>query len=70
MLSPIAPPSAAVPVRREMPPAMFGGATAVVAFSLGLSLFAGPLFTYTDAAADQMISRDTYVQTVLPEEAP
>ena len=68
--TPIAPPSAAVPVRREMPPAMFGGATAVVAFSLGLSLFAGPLFTYTDAAADQMISRDTYVQTVLPEEAP
>lgn len=68
--TPIAPPSAAVPVRREMPPAMFGGATAVVAFSIGLSVFAGPLFTYTDAAADQMISRDSYVQAVLPEEAP
>lgn len=66
--TPIAPPSAAVPVRREMPPAMFGGATAVVVFSLALSFFAGPLFTYTDAAAHQMTTRDTYVRTVLPED--
>ena len=45
-------------------------AAAVVAFSLGLSLFAGPLFTYTDAAARQMLSSDAYVRAVLPEEAP
>ena len=68
--TPITPPSDPVPVRRDMPPAMFGGATAVVAFSIGLSLFAGPLFTYTDDAAAQMSSRDVYVQSVLPEDAP
>lgn len=67
--TPISPPTAPVPVRREMPPAMFGGATAVVAFSIGLSVFAGPLFTYSDAAAEQMITRDAYVHAVLPEEA-
>ena len=67
--TPISPPSAQVPVRREMPPAMFGGATAVVAFSIGLSVFAGPLFTYSDAAAQQMIDRAGYVHAVLPEES-
>ena len=53
-----------------MPPLMFGAAAAVVVFSLGLSLFAGPLFAYTDAAAEQMITRDAYVRAVLPQEAP
>ena len=67
--TPISPPAAQVPVRREMPPAMFGGATAVVAFSIGLSVFAGPLFTYSDAAAQQMIDRAGYVHAVLPEES-
>ena len=41
-----------------------------VALAFGLSLFAGPLFTYTDAAARQMLSSDAYVRAVLPEEAP
>ena len=68
--TPITPPSAAIPVRRDMPLAMSGAATAVVAFSLGLSLFAGPLFAYTDAAATQMIDRDGYAEAVLPQEAP
>ena len=67
--TPISPPSAQVPVRREMPPAMFGGATAVVAFSIGLSVFAGPLFTYSDAAAQQMLDPVGYVHAVLPEES-
>lgn len=68
--TPILPPTEPVPVRREMPPVMFGGATAVVAFSIGLSVFAGPLFTYSDAAAAQMTTRDAYVQAVLPKETP
>ena len=67
--TPISPPAAQVPVRREMPPAMFGGATAVVAFSIGLSVFAGPLFTYSDAAAQQMLDPVGYVHAVLPEES-
>ena len=68
--TPIAPPAAAPQVERPMPPLMLGAATAVVVFSLGLSLFAGPLFTYTDAAARQMITRDGYVKAVLPQEGP
>lgn len=68
--TPIAPPPAVTQVERPMPPLMLGAAAAVVAFSLGLSLFAGPLFTYTDAAARQMLSSDAYVRAVLPEEAP
>ncbi|WEV77798.1 Na+/H+ antiporter subunit D [Janibacter cremeus] len=66
--TPITPPTKPVAVRRDMPPAMLGGATAVVAFSIGLAVFAGPLFRYTDAAAEQMISRDSYVGVVLPQE--
>ena len=68
--TPIAPPPAVTKVERPMPPLMFGAAAAVVVFSLGLSLFAGPLFAYTDAAAEQMITRDAYVRAVLPQEAP
>lgn len=68
--TPIAPPAAARPVERAMPPLMLGAATTVVIFSIGLSLFAGPLFTYTDAAARQMITRDAYIKAVLPQEVP
>ncbi|WP_435202308.1 Na+/H+ antiporter subunit D [Janibacter sp. GS2] len=68
--SPITPPSFGTPVRREMPPAMLGAATTVVAFSIGLSLFAGPLFAYTDAAATQMLDRASYAEAVLPKEVP
>ncbi len=67
--SPITPP-AEEPPTRSMPPLMLGGTTAVVVFSLGLSLFAGPLFTYTDSAARQMKSPTAYVEAVLPQEAP
>src|SRR5699024_7067920 len=67
--TPITPPSDPVPVRRDMPPPMFVGATAAVAFSIGLSIFAGPFFTYAGDAAPTMCSRDVYVQSVLPEEA-
>lgn len=66
--TPISPPvSHDEVVERSMPPTMLGAASAVVAFSIGLSVFAGPLFTYTDAAAEQMTTRETYIDAVLPE---
>ncbi|MFJ6132032.1 Na+/H+ antiporter subunit D [Janibacter terrae] len=68
--TPIAPPPAVTRVERPMPPLMLGATTTVVLFSLGLSLFAGPLFSYTDAAARQMVTRDGYVKAVLPQEGP
>lgn len=66
----IAPPPAVSEVHRPMPPLMLGAAGAVVLFSIGLSVFAGPLFAYTDAAAEQMITRDAYIKAVLPKGAP
>ncbi|WP_376715247.1 Na+/H+ antiporter subunit D [Janibacter limosus] len=68
--TPISPPAPSRRVDRPMPPLMLGAASAVVVFSMGLSVFAGPLFTYTDAAARQMITRDAYVEAVLPREVP
>ncbi|WP_200946872.1 Na+/H+ antiporter subunit D [Janibacter sp. Soil728] len=68
--TPISPPAASQQVDRPMPPLMLGAASAVVVFSIGLSVFAGPLFSYTDAAAQQMITRDAYVKAVLPQEVP
>lgn len=68
--TPIAPPPAVSEVHRPMPPLMLGAAGAVVLFSIGLSVFAGPLFAYTDAAAEQMITRDAYIKAVLPKGAP
>jgi multicomponent Na+:H+ antiporter subunit D len=67
--TPITPPSNPMPVRRDLPAAMLGGAAAVVALSLALSLFAGPLFVYSEAAAAQMTSRQSYVEAVLPQES-
>ena len=65
--SPITPPEQRAPTRTT-PPLMLAGASGVVLVSLGLSLLAGPLFAYTDAAAEQMVTRDAYVESVLPEE--
>lgn len=65
--SPIAPPEQPAPTP-TMPPLMLAAASGVVLFSVGLSVFAGPLFTYTDAAAVQMVTRDVYVEAVLPKE--
>ncbi|WP_068256879.1 Na+/H+ antiporter subunit D [Janibacter corallicola] len=67
--SPIIPPDEPPPTR-SMPPLMLAGTSAVVAFSVGLSLAAGPLFGYTDAAAAQMKGSSGYVEAVLAKEAP
>ncbi|HMR47932.1 MAG TPA: hypothetical protein PKE40_01060, partial [Arachnia sp.] len=52
---------------RPMPPLMVGATTALVLFGLALTVFAGPLYEYTERAAEYLQS-DAYVATVLPEE--
>ncbi|TRW46983.1 Na+/H+ antiporter subunit D [Georgenia yuyongxinii] len=50
-----------------MPRAMVGSAGALVVFSLVLAALAGPLFTYTDQAAEDLRARTPYISSVLPE---
>ncbi|MFD1506197.1 Na+/H+ antiporter subunit D [Georgenia yuyongxinii] len=50
-----------------MPRAMVGSAGALVVFSLVLAALAGPLFTYTDQAAEDLRARTPYINSVLPE---
>ena len=55
--------SDALPSR--LPSTMVGAAVSLIAFSLGLTLVAGPLFGYTERAAHDMLERDLYISTVL-----
>ncbi|WP_353082371.1 Na+/H+ antiporter subunit D [Tessaracoccus lapidicaptus] len=51
---------------RPMPPLQVGATMALVVFGLGLTVFAGPLYEYTHAAATAL--RDgSYIAAVLPE---
>ncbi|MFH5821657.1 Na+/H+ antiporter subunit D [Georgenia sp. AZ-5] len=50
-----------------LPRAMVGSAGALVAFSLVLAALAGPLYTYTDRAARDLLARSPYISAVLPE---
>ena len=51
---------------RPMPPLQVGATMALVAFGLALTVFAGPLYEYTHAAAATL--RDgSYIVAVLPE---
>ena len=51
---------------RPMPPLQVGATMALVAFGLALTVFAGPLYEYTTAAAEAL--RDgSLVRAVLPE---
>lgn len=52
---------------RMMPPLMVGATSALVIFSLALTVFAGPLYGYAERAADSIRS-EVYVESVLPEE--
>ncbi|MHB1064114.1 MAG: Na+/H+ antiporter subunit D [Georgenia sp.] len=47
---------------------MVGSAGALVVFSLGLSVAAGPLYDYTHRAAADLTARTPYVLAVLPED--
>lgn len=52
---------------RFMPPMMLGATSALILFSLALTVFAGPLYSYAERAADSLRS-ENYVNAVLPEE--
>ena len=56
--------------RDEPIPAVMTGATAALGvFSLALTVLAGPLFEYADAAAQSVLRRTPYVTAVLGDEA-
>ena len=49
-----------------LPRTMVGATGGLIAFSLGLTLVAGPMFGFTDRAAADMLERDPYISSVLP----
>ncbi|MBC9821997.1 Na+/H+ antiporter subunit D [Terrabacter sp. MAHUQ-38] len=56
------------PTTRTLPRTMLGATAAMTAVGLLITLVAGPLFAYTQRAATDLMRRDTYVTSVLPEE--
>ncbi len=55
--------------QRALPRTMIGATAAMTAVGLAITLFAGPLYSYTHAAAADLIARTPYVNAVLPPEA-
>ena len=56
---------------RLMSPSMLGGASALVAAGVALTVFAGPLFHLADNAAENLVRPERYVEAVLdPASAP
>lgn len=56
---------------RLMSPSMLGGASALVAAGVALTVFAGPLFQLADNAAENLVHPERYVEAVLdPASAP
>lgn len=53
---------------RRVAPVMYGATGALVAVSLLLTVFAGPIMQYTDDAARSVLARTPYVSAVLGEE--
>ena len=53
---------------RALPRTMLGATAAMTAVGLLITVVAGPLFAYTQRAASDLVRRDPYVTTVLPEE--
>lgn len=52
---------------RKMPPLMVTATSVLILFSLALTVFAGPLYSYAERAAGALRAQE-YVQVVLPEE--
>jgi multicomponent Na+:H+ antiporter subunit D len=50
------------------PRSMLGATVGLVAVSLTLTLVAGPLFGYADRASEDLLDREPYISSVLPEE--
>jgi multicomponent Na+:H+ antiporter subunit D len=51
----------------RMPRLMAAATAGLLAFSLALTLAAGPLYGYTERAARDVLERDAYIDSVLPE---
>src|SRR5690625_7015694 len=51
------------------PKVMSGATAAMIAFSLVLTVAAGPIMTYADEAAQSVLERTPYVGAVLDDEA-
>jgi multicomponent Na+:H+ antiporter subunit D len=54
---------------RALPRLMLGATAAMTAVGLAITIFAGPLFTFTQKASADLLARTPYVNAVLPEEA-
>ncbi len=52
------------------PRTMIAATGALVVLSLALTVVAGPLFDYTGRAAEDVVDRDLYITSVLPDGAP
>ncbi|MBB5830482.1 Na+/H+ antiporter subunit D [Brachybacterium aquaticum] len=53
----------------QMPKVMTGATAAMIAFSLALTVFAGPMMTYADEASHSVLQRTPYVGAVIGDEA-
>ncbi|MEU6859320.1 Na+/H+ antiporter subunit D [Glycomyces sp. NPDC046736] len=53
-----------------LPKLMVGSTVALVAFSVALTVVAGPLFDITSEAAADLLSRTPYIEAVFPDGAP
>lgn len=54
---------------KPTPKVMIGATSAMVAFSIALTVFAGPIMRYADEAAQAVLERKPYVSAVLGDEA-
>jgi multicomponent Na+:H+ antiporter subunit D len=61
---------AVVTLPSRLPLTMVWAAGGLIAFSLSLTLVAGPLFAYTTRAAEDLLDPASYINAVLPAEAP
>jgi multicomponent Na+:H+ antiporter subunit D len=52
----------------RLPRSMLGATVGLVAVSLLLTVVAGPLFAFTDRAAEDLLERSPYISAVLPED--
>lgn len=56
-----------LPEERSRPRVLMASSGVLVAFSLALTFVAGPLYGYTDRAAQDLRAREPYITTVLPD---
>lgn len=59
-----------LPESPPLPWGMVGPTAALVAFSVGLTVAAGPLYDYAERAAGMVMDGHTYVEAVFPDGAP